>query len=457
MNEICKLIPALANEIEWDGRGKITKTTRTKDEVAYSFKNGSIIKNAAIAEGTRGARFQSLLTEEVAKVDQEKYTEIIVPTLTVSRKVGKGDADPNEILNQSAVYVTSAGFKDTYAYQKLIDVLCHMVADTTNHDAFVIGGDWRIPVIEGLQPKNFIESQETDSSMDEAGFDREYNSIWGGVADGAFFNPDQFDRNRVLEHAETGFNKKLPANGYYVMGVDVGRHNDLTEIVILKVLPDGRGFSKKHVVNIITFEGEHLEKQAIKIKKVFQRYKCDMCVLDGNGVGDGLVDLLVRDQIDPDTGDFLANWGVYNDEDGKYKEWQTSDTIHNALYVVKANLPLNSELYSYCQVQLSSNHISFLVDETVAKNNLLASGKKMSTLEREEYLRPYVETTFLKSQMMNMVSTNEGANIKLTQSTKKIKKDKLSALIYALLWVKRQDERNKNKKKFKMSDYLLFG
>lgn len=41
-------------------------------------------------------------------------------------------------------------------------------------EAFIIGGDWKVPVIEGLQPANFIQSQEMDSSMEEGGFDREY-------------------------------------------------------------------------------------------------------------------------------------------------------------------------------------------------------------------------------------------------------------------------------------------
>lgn len=97
-----------------------------------------------MSENTRGARFQSLLVEEVAKVDQEKLTEIIMPTLTVSRKVAGDKADPNEVLNQSAVFVTSAGYKATYAYEKLIDTLCHMVADKNNNDAFILGGDWKI-------------------------------------------------------------------------------------------------------------------------------------------------------------------------------------------------------------------------------------------------------------------------------------------------------------------------
>jgi hypothetical protein len=40
LQEICKLIPALSREIEWDTRGKIVQTSQTKDSVTYAFKNG---------------------------------------------------------------------------------------------------------------------------------------------------------------------------------------------------------------------------------------------------------------------------------------------------------------------------------------------------------------------------------------------------------------------------------
>ena len=177
MEEICKLIPALANEIIWDTRGKIATTSQTKDSVRYAFKNDSTLCNAAMAETTRGQRFQSLLVEEAAKVDQEKLTEIIMPTLVVSRKIAGNSPDPNEILNQSSMFVTSAGYKNTFAYDKLIDTLCRTIGDRNNNEGFILGGDWRIPVVEGLQPADFIKSQEMDNSMDEAGFRREYKLI----------------------------------------------------------------------------------------------------------------------------------------------------------------------------------------------------------------------------------------------------------------------------------------
>lgn len=129
-----------------------------------------------MSASSRGFRAQAVLTEEVATItDQQKYEEIIAPMLVISRKVN-GKVDPDETLNQNDIYVTSAGFKGTYAYDKLIDALCRMVS-SNGYDAFILGGDWRVPVVEGLQPANYIQAQETGNSMDEIGFEREYKQI----------------------------------------------------------------------------------------------------------------------------------------------------------------------------------------------------------------------------------------------------------------------------------------
>lgn len=460
-NEIMNLIPSLKREVRWDTKGEIIKTQTSKDAVTYAFKNGSVIKNAPVSEGTRGSRFQSLLIEEVVLADGEKVSSIIMPTLVVSRKVGKiGKSDPNEVLNQSIVSVTSAGYKNTYAYDLLIDTLCHMVADKHNNDAFILGGDYRIPIIAGLQPADYIYSQGDSQAMDASTFEREYGSLWSGSLDGAYFNVNKFDENRVLNVAETSYNKTISKRGYYVMGVDVGRLGDLTEVTIIKAVPhySSNTTYDKHIVNIYTYEGEHFELQAIRLKRLFNLYHCNIAVVDGNGIGAGLVDFLVRDQIDPDTDEPLWNWGVYNDDDRIYKQWITTDTIYNAMYIMKANPGLNSEMYSYCQGQLNNDNIKFLIDETTAKNKLLETkyGQKMTALQREEYLRPYVETSILKSQLANMISTSDGANVVLKRANERIKKDKVSSLIYGLYWIMRQEKKNGTKKRMDFSKLMLF-
>ena len=163
MTEICRLIPALEKEIIWDVRKSNTARTRTtRDSVIYTFKNGSSLENVALNEKTRGQRFQAGLIEEAASVDQDLLNEVILPTLVVQRNIN-GEVDDKEVLNQSQVFITSAGYKNTFSYEKLLQFLCESVVRP--EESIVLGDTWRIPVMEKLQPRNFIEQLMLDGKL----------------------------------------------------------------------------------------------------------------------------------------------------------------------------------------------------------------------------------------------------------------------------------------------------
>lgn len=453
--EICKLIPAMEREIIWDTRGTRARTAQTKDSVIYTFKNGSTLENVAASEKTRGRRFNSGLMEECVGIDQDILNEVLIPTLNVDRMI-QGQTDPNEQLNKSQIFVTTAGYKNTYSYEKLIEILCRSVVRPK--DAIVLGGSWRVPVIFGLLDKNFVRDLKMDGTFNEDSFEREYESKWTGDIESAFFNSDRFDKQRKINLPEWKYSNKTSKDGYYVMGVDVGRFGCTTEVVIIKVTPGAGDIPRKRIVNIYSFDEEHFGLQALKLKRIFQQYKCRVAVIDGNGLGAGLVDMLTMDTIDPDTGETLYNWGVMNDEDNKYRNMKTEDTITDAMYIMKANQVLNSEMYAYCQSEINSGRVNFLVDESIAKNKLLsqAQGKKMSQSQRADYLMPFVQTSILKDQMLNLVYENDGAHIILKQASKKIKKDKFSALIYGLYYCKLQEDARSKKRKRDISKFMFF-
>lgn len=220
VQEICKLIPAMEREIIWDTRGTRARTAQTKDTVIYTFKNGSTLENIAASEKTRGRRFNSGLMEECIGIDQDILHEVIIPTLNVDRLV-QGKSDPSEQLNKSQVYVTTAGYKNTFSYDQLIQILCQSVARPK--DSIVLGGSWRVPVVEGLLNKDFVRDLKLDGTFNEAAFDREYNSYWAGDIESAFFSSIRLEKQRRVNQPEWKYSNRISKNGYYIMGVDVGR------------------------------------------------------------------------------------------------------------------------------------------------------------------------------------------------------------------------------------------
>ena len=451
--ELCKLVPGLANEVNFD-RGK---SKSSKEEFTFLFKNGSVLDVMASTQRSRGRRATGGLIEECILVDGQILNEVIIPTMNVDRRLPDGSRHEEEIINKSQIYVTTAGWKNTFAYEKLMMILLEQI--TQSESACVMGGTWRVPVAEGLLAKNFVQQLKMDGTYNDSSFGREYESEWSGDAENAYFSSEIFDKYRILNQPEYEFSGRSSKTAYYVIGVDVGRKGCSTEAVVIKVTPQPQGASIKSIVNIYSWEEEHFEQQAINLKKLFYKYKARVCAIDANGLGIGLIDFMVKSQIDPVTGDTLPPFGVDNlDEYPEYKQFRTPETERDAMYLIKANAPVNTEAYSNVQTQLSSGKIKFLIDEVTAKVKLMETkmGQSMTPEKRAEYLMPFTLTTSLREQMLNLIEENEGVNIILKQSSKGTPKDKFSALIYGMLFIKREEERRRKRKKFDISDLMLF-
>ena len=454
VNEICDLIPSFKREIDW-GRGK---SQESKDKVRYVFKNGSVLDNLAARESTRGQRRHGGLMEECVGIDDQILREVIIPVMAIPRRAKDGTTHEEEAVNKSQIYITTAGYKNTYPYDRLIGLLVRMI--TQPDRCMVLGGTWRTPVAVGLQQKTFITDQKNEGTYNEASFEREYESIWSGTVEDAFFNAEIFNRNRILNQPEYEASGRSSKLSYYILSVDVGRKGCDTVVCVFKVTPQPHGEPIKSLVNIYTMNDTHFEDQAIKLKKLYYKYKARRIVIDANGLGVGLVDFMVKPQINPETSEVIPDFGVYggtqDDAVQEYKKYKTNSTELDVLYLMKANAPINTEAHSITQSVLNSGKIKFLIDERMAKQKLLTTkvGQNMTTEARSDYLKPFSLTTSLREEIMNLREENEGLNIILKQANKSIKKDKFSALEYGLYYIKKIEE-DKKKKKFRAADWMF--
>ena len=456
IEEICRLIPALEGEINWE-RGVSKKS---KNDVKYIFKNGSSIDILAATERSRGQRRTGGVMEECVSIDQTMLNEVIIPTTNVDRQLPDGSRDPAEVVNKSQVYITTAGWKNSFAFDKLIELLIRSILDPDN--VMIMGGTYETPVIEGLLSEDFVDELKLSGTYQEDSFDREYRSKWSGDVENAFYSSEEFDKHRVLLQPEYEYSGRSSKNAYYVLGVDVGRVGCTTEVCVFKVTPQPQGSALKTLVNIYTYEAEHFEKQALNIKELYYKYKARMIAIDANGLGVGLVDFMTTKQIDPNTGDTIPAFGVSGgtaeDVMEQYKKVKGVDVEENVLYLIKANAPINTEAYTYAKTQMSSGKVKFLIDEAQAKTKLMETkvGQNMTPEKRNEYLMPFQLTSVLKAQMLNLVEENEGVNIILKQSSKGIKKDKFSAFIYGLYYIKQEEDKKRKRKGRDFSKMIFY-
>ena len=263
IEEICKLIPALENEINWE-RGM---TKKSKDNVEYIFKNGSKIDILAARESSRGQRRTGGLMEECVLIDQTALNEIVIPTTNVNRLLPDGTRHKEENVNKSQIYITTAGYKNSFAFEKLIELLIQSIIDPD--EVMIMGGTYKTPITEGLLDEDFVEQLKLAGTFNEDSFEREYCSKWTGDAENAFYSSEKFDKYRVLNQPEYEWSGRSSKSAYYVLGVDVGRIGCTTEVCVFKVTPQPQGAALKSLVNIYTYEAEDFETQSINIKKLY--------------------------------------------------------------------------------------------------------------------------------------------------------------------------------------------
>lgn len=453
VDEICTLVPAFKREIDRSPG----KTQESKDKCIYRFKHGSYFDNVAANEKARGGRRHAAVFEECVGIDGKVLQEVLIPMLSISRRCLDGTVQRDEALNKAQLFITTAGYKNSFPYSKLIQTLVKMITEPGT--AYVLGGTYKIPVLTGQYEKTFVQDQKRDETFNEAAFGREFESKWSGTIEDAFFSLDAFNQSRQILKPEYEYSGHTSAKGYYVVSVDVGRKGCDTVATILKVTPQSTGNAYKSLVNIIVLSDMHFENQAIELKRLYFKYKARRLVIDGNGLGIGLLDYMVKSQMDPATGETFPDFGVENDVDEEYRKFRTNDTVLDAIYVIKANAPINTEAHANIQVQLSSGRLKFLIDERVANTKLLGSkvGQNMTPEKRAEYLKPFKLTSILREEMFNLHEENEGTNIILKKSNKAINKDKFSALEYGLYYIKQEEEKNKKqRKRFNAKEWKLY-
>lgn len=97
-------------------------------------------------------------------------------TMNISRMCMDGTTQPEETLNKSQIYVTTAGYKNTYAYDKLIQLLVWQIVKPER--SIILGGTYRIPVLMKLLDKSFVQDLRMDGTFNESAFQREYKNLY---------------------------------------------------------------------------------------------------------------------------------------------------------------------------------------------------------------------------------------------------------------------------------------
>lgn len=454
VNEIWDIWPALKNEVII---GREAASSKMQSNLFnLKFKNGSFFDVVPCSEHARGLRRTAGIIEESAKIDGKLLSNVIIPTMNISRRAANGKEDPNDMTNKSQCYITSAGSTSCFAYDKMSTIFLWSLLRP--EESICLGGTWRLPVIYGLLDKNFVEDLKSDGTYSVDTFAKEYESQWVGETTTAFFDADSFDRCRTVKDAMFAAPEKMPRGARIVLGYDVGRSNDLSTCVVLYMEPQANGTYIKKVVNIFAWDGVHFNIQANNIKKLLMRYNATKVVIDANGPGLGLIDFLTVKTVDKDTGVEYPAIGVDRECDttNTYSNfYQVEEPLYNEkIWLMRASDRSNTVMHNLVSSQISSGKLRFLIPDNIKKDSLSRSTEwaHLTDEQKVKRLQPFVMTRILRQEMMNLRRTTEDtANITLKKIKSTIKKDKFSALEYGLWYCRKLELERRHSTSFTTS------
>ena len=414
--EILKYYPLLANEV--------VKANFSKDSAEIIFTSGGRIDIMANSHSSKGARRHRIAVEEAAQINDELFQDALQPIVTVPRRtIGKeGLVNPEEMNGQICFYTTS-WYRGSSEYERNL----RMVDSMANLEGIlVLGADWQLACHYGRgETRSQILNKK--ATMSPIAFALNYGSRWVGASDNQLVDINKLLSLRTLTKHEN----KPDSKGEYYLGVDVARSidssNNQSSVVVAKVIRNTKGkITNIMIPNIFTISNAlSFSAQAIEVKKIKKIFNAKVVIVDSNGLGAGLVDELMKESFDPQTGESLGCWDTINTE----AQPEISDA-EKCLFDLKPQ-SANSEIIVAFMDMVESGKLRLLEKRNDTDYDIN---------DRDNYIKnilPYIHTDFLVEEIANLKLKHlPSGKVSIEKVIKKYNKDRFSALAYVLWYIK---------------------
>jgi len=449
LNKIIYELMPLSPELRAEINEKKTHVNNT--EAIIVFFNTSTIKVVTASDSARGNRCNVLLLDEFRLMRKDIVDTVLRKFLTLRRMPQFEELTDAERKREYAkeknltMYLSSAWFKDSWAYTKCTDALRALFEGKRQ---FVCGFPYQLSIEEGLLDPELVEDEMAEADFSDIKFSMEMGAEFYGSADGAFFDFDAVSKNRKIQYpmltddlssrVSGGHALRIPPkqNGEIrLLSADIAlmsskrNKNDATSVFVNSMIPTKNGRYISNIVYADSCEGLRTDDQALIIRRLFEAYSCDYIVLDTNGIGLGVYDTLARDMPDPDTGQVYTALSCCND-----KTMADRCTVPNAekvIWSIKASAQFNSDIAFLLREGFQSGRVRLLANEYDADDALgeIKGFASLTPQEKIKYKLPYIHTSLLIDELVNLEHEEVGNRVRVYERSGR-RKDRYSSIAY---------------------------
>lgn len=454
-NEVLlKITDDFCKNYDWGSdllNNEISNKSVGQNNAVIEFKNGSWIRVVTASDNGRGARANILIVDEFRMVDLDVINTVLRKFLTAPRTPGYLTKKEYEHLveRNKEIYMSSCFYKSHWSFEKAKAYVVNFLDATKKY--FICGLPYQIAIKENLLSREQVEDEMSEADFDETKFSMEMGAMWYGDTGDAFFSFDDVSKRRKLKTAMYPPSSKykvpdLAINERRILSVDIAlmaskkkKNNDASSLIINSCIPTGNNNYISNIVYSENYEGLTTDELGLIVMRLYYSMKCTDIAIDTNGVGLGVYDFIIKDQLDPDTGETYAALSCCNN-----KDMEDRCKIKNApkvVWSIKANQSFNNEMCTMLRAGFKNGKINLLVSEFEAEEILrdkIKGFSKLSIYEQTNKKMPYIQTTLLIYELIKLNSKINGNSVKIEERSGE-RKDRYSSLGYNY-WVARQIE-----------------
>ncbi|WP_207714768.1 MULTISPECIES: hypothetical protein [unclassified Paenibacillus] len=441
-NEIIKWFPLMNNEI--------VKSSFSKDQVEVVFSSGAIYSVLANSQHSKGQRRRRLNVEESALLNNALFKDALEPVVNVPRRtIGKQSTINPYELNGMINYLTTSGYRGSDEFIRLNNMIDEMA---NLKGKIVLGASWELPCHYGRgETRAQILAKKDDPTTSAISFAQNYESRWCGVSDGAIVNINKLMELRTIKQAT--INPKR--NREYFIGADIARsqsnNNNKSAFVVMEVERNLNGTIKTATVcNIfVPPNGTNFNEQAMFIKRLDRHYGGNVTVVDANGIGQGVVEELMKETLDPLMNDPYDSWDTINTD-----ESPQNSIAPQKIYSLKAQ-GIQTDIITNFIDFVESGRLKLLIPEKMLELTNKPKNSKDKDLEINQIKAAHFQSDQLIDQVANLkLVQKQGGKLGVEQVVKKTEKDIWAALAYVLYYLKNFEDFKREEDSFNVLDYL---
>ena len=428
-------------------RLEIKNHSTNANDAFIEFKNGSRIKIITANDSARSNRSNVIVIDEFRMVDLDIINKVIRKFNTAPRQPKYLNKKEYAHLTErnKELYLSSAWFKSHWSFEKLKAYCANLINDKKKY--FACGLPYQLAIKENLLSADQVADEMSESDFSEISWSMEMECMWFGDDEGSLFTYEDISKTRHIKTpvypkylSELVSDKKLKIpelahNERRILSVDVAllaskkHNNDAASIFINSALPTT---SNRYISNMIyteNHEGLHTSELSLIIRRLFDMYKCTDLALDVKSIGVSIYDTLAREIHDSELGITYPPLSCCNNQD--YADRCNDKTAPKVIWAIQATAQFNNDMYLGLREGFKQGRINLLISEFEAEEILkdIRGYNSLSASDKLKLQLPYIHTTLLINELINLTYESKGTNIKVSEKSG-MRKDRVSSVGY---------------------------